>query len=210
MDWFKANKLTLNLDKTVCVLFNNQTKSHKITLEIGTHRLPSSELIKFLGVWIDNKLNWNKHINTLVAKLKQNLQLLRMSNKFLTKPTKKLIYYAHMYSHITYGIQIWGNMINRKSLQRIQKIMNTGFTLITGLTPSIENFKKERMPRLSDLILLENNKVGYQMDKVLLPCNLHNLHWTDSRNRSLQKTHQYHIRNNHLPKLPKATKESKR
>ena len=26
MDWFKANKLTLNLDKTVCVLFNNKTK----------------------------------------------------------------------------------------------------------------------------------------------------------------------------------------
>ena len=26
MDWFKANKLTLNLDKTVCVLFDNQSK----------------------------------------------------------------------------------------------------------------------------------------------------------------------------------------
>ena len=74
MDWFRANKLTLNLDKTVCVLFDNQSKPQMVTLEIGTYKLQSSELVKFLGVWIDNKLNWNKHINTLIAKLKQNLQ----------------------------------------------------------------------------------------------------------------------------------------
>ena len=74
MDWFKANKLTLNLEKTVCVLFDNQAKPQKVTLEIGNYLLQSNELVKFLGVWIDNKLNWNKHINTLTAKLKQNLQ----------------------------------------------------------------------------------------------------------------------------------------
>ena len=70
MDWFKANKLTLNLDKTVCVLFDNQSKPQRVTLEIGTYLLQSSELVKFLGVWIDNKLNLNKHINSLIAKLK--------------------------------------------------------------------------------------------------------------------------------------------
>ena len=175
-----------------------------MTLEIGNYLLQSSELVKFLGVWIDNKLNWNKHINTLTAKLKQNLQLLRMSNKFLTKTTKKLIYYAHMYSHITYGILLWGNMINQNSIKKIQKIMNLGFTLITGLNPSPGNFKKERMLRLNDLIHLENNKLGYQLEKALLPCNLHDLLWTDSRNKTLQKTHQYNTRAKHLPKLPKA------
>ena len=57
MDWFRANKLTLNLDKTVCVLFDNQSKPQRVTSEIGTYLLQSSELVKFLGVWIDNKLN---------------------------------------------------------------------------------------------------------------------------------------------------------
>ena len=85
MDWFKANKLTLNLDKTVCLLFSNQSKFQEVTLEIRTYKLQSSDIVKFLGVWIDNKLNWNKHINTLIAKLKQNLQLLKMSNRFVTK-----------------------------------------------------------------------------------------------------------------------------
>ena len=112
MDWFKANKLTLNLDKTVCVLFNNKSKNKELTLDIGTYRLHSSETVKFLGVWIDNKMTWTKHISTLIVKLKQNMHLLKLSNKFLNKDTKKLIYYAHIFSHLTYGILIWGNMIN--------------------------------------------------------------------------------------------------
>ena len=89
MDWFKANELTLNLDKTVCVLFNNKTKIKEITLDIGTHKLHNSEIVKFLGVWIDDKMTWTKHVSTLMVKLKQNMHLLKLSNKFLTKNTKK-------------------------------------------------------------------------------------------------------------------------
>ena len=63
MDWFKANKLTLNLDKTVCVLFNSKSKIEEITLDIGTYKLNSSEAVKFLGVWIDNKMTWNNQQN---------------------------------------------------------------------------------------------------------------------------------------------------
>ena len=165
MDWFKANKLTLNLDRTVCVLFNSKSKTKELTLNIGTYKLQSSETVKFLGVWIDNKMTWNKHMSTLIVKLKENMQLLKLSNKFLNKDTKKLIYYAHIYSHITYGILIWGNMINQCTKNKIQKILNSCFKLITGLIPTSGNFKKEKMLRLQDLIQLENSKLGYQLEK---------------------------------------------
>ena len=48
MDWFKANKLTFNLDKTVCILFSNKYKTQEITLDIGTYKLQSSDIVKFL------------------------------------------------------------------------------------------------------------------------------------------------------------------
>ena len=127
MDCFKANKLTLNLDKTVCVLFNNKTKTKELTLDIATYKLHNSEIVKFLGVWIDDKMTWTKHMSTLMVKLKQNIHLLKLSNKFLTKETKKLIYYAHIYSQLTYGILIWGNMINQCTMNKIQK--NSKFLL---------------------------------------------------------------------------------
>ena len=169
MDWFKGNKLTLNLDKTVCVLFSNKTQNHEITIDIGSYKLLTSKTVKFLGVWIDNKMSWTKHMSTLIVKLKQNMHLLKLCNKFLNKNTKKLIYYAHIYSHLTYGILIWGNMINQYTKIKIQKILNSCFTLITGLPPTPENFKKEKMLRLQDLIQLENRKMGYQLEKNLLP-----------------------------------------
>ena len=142
-------------------------------------------------------------MSTLMVKLKQNMHLLKLSNKFLTKETKKLIYYAHIFSHFTYGILISGNMINQCTMNKTQKILNSCFNLITGLAPTPNNFKKEKMLRLQDLIQLENRKLGYQLDKNLLPLNLHKLLWTDSRNKTLQKTHQYNTRDKHLPNLPK-------
>ena len=57
IDWFRANKLTLNLGKTVMVLFGT------VTLSLDSHTLQCSDNVKFLGMWLDNKLNNGK--NTL-------------------------------------------------------------------------------------------------------------------------------------------------
>ena len=104
MDWFKANQLTLNLDKTVCLLFSPNNKTQEKTLELDNMQVKSEEYTKFLGLWIDKCLNWNKHVNTITIKLKQNTNMLRVGNKFLTKHTKKLIYHSHILSHLTNGL----------------------------------------------------------------------------------------------------------
>ena len=140
----------------------------------------STENVKLLGMWIDKDLNWNKHISTLHIKLKQNTQLLRNSRKF------KILYYAHIYSHITYGLVLWGNMVSPSTLNSLQKILNTCFSLITNKPSTMENYKQENILRVQQLLTLENNKIGYQMDKDLLPRNVSHLLWTDSRNKSLK------------------------
>ena len=58
MDWFKANKLTLNLDKTECLIFHPSGKAMKIELNLGEVKIHSVETVKFLGMWIDNQLTW--------------------------------------------------------------------------------------------------------------------------------------------------------
>ena len=62
--WLKTNKLSLNIQKTHTMTFTNthsiRTRHNKIHIdgtEIGTVNYTN-----FLGIVIDNKLNWSEHI----------------------------------------------------------------------------------------------------------------------------------------------------
>ena len=186
MDWFKANQLTMNLDKTEFVLFSkNKSQLEKIELDLDGIKLQNSTHVKFLGLWIDNKLTWRKHLGVLLMKLKQNTNLLKLGNKFLTKTTKKQVYYAHLYSHIVYGLVLWGNMLDQTSLNKIQACMNKCFTLITHKDPTKSNLKSENFLTLKNLIKLENSKFGYKLYQHLLPTKLQSMVATDSKNKEL-------------------------
>ena len=68
-DWFKANRLTLNLEKTVYMFFSNGKCKNKPSLEIDKITLEPVECTKFSGMWVDENLNWNTHINRLINKI---------------------------------------------------------------------------------------------------------------------------------------------
>ena len=64
--WFYANKLSLNVSKTSCILFSNhksQNVHHEIILENKPIKKVSTK--KFLGVELDSKLSWKDHIRLL-------------------------------------------------------------------------------------------------------------------------------------------------
>ena len=108
-------------------------------------------------------------------RLKQNINLLKVGNKFLNKASKKIYYYAHIYSHIIYGLVVWGNMTDISTKNKIQKCMDTCFNLITHQPPTIVNYTKEKMMRLDDLIKIENIKLGYKLEHSQLPITIQNM-----------------------------------
>jgi hypothetical protein len=61
--WFAANKLVLNLDKTSIMNFITNNSAHS-TLHIGYKEKYIEETVnrKFLGLQIDNHLDWKNHI----------------------------------------------------------------------------------------------------------------------------------------------------
>ena len=59
--WFRANKLTLNAEKTIYVIFSRKNElSEDIKLRLGGHIIPCRTETKFLGIWIDKNLDWKK------------------------------------------------------------------------------------------------------------------------------------------------------
>ena len=121
-----ANKLTLNLNKTVCMLFSPKKSKRKEKIEININGvdIPQISCTKFLGVWIDDKLTWQIHANKILQKIIRNQHLMRLSQNVLNTHTLKMLYYAQIFSHVNYGIGIWGNLANKQSIQKLQKIQN--------------------------------------------------------------------------------------
>jgi hypothetical protein len=68
--WFAANKLTLNLNKTNIIKFTTINLPW-CPLSIGYNDKYTEESVhtKFLGLHIDNHLNWKNHIDQLIPKL---------------------------------------------------------------------------------------------------------------------------------------------
>ena len=72
--WFKANKLSLNVDKTKYTFFHKLNRRDKIPLKLPNLNLNNSIIkresaIKFLGIIIDENLAWTNHISTIENKI---------------------------------------------------------------------------------------------------------------------------------------------
>ena len=57
--WLNANRLSLNIKKTRYMVFSRKKRTDKkIDIKINNHSISETKSSKFLGVYIDNCLNW--------------------------------------------------------------------------------------------------------------------------------------------------------
>ena len=162
----------------------SHNKTDRAPIRIGNIVLPEATEFKFLGTWIDNSLNWKHHLNQLLLKLNKNLHMLRMGKKFLSRDVLLTLYYAHIYSHLSYGIILWGNMASQRLLQKLQSIQNKCVSCILNKRAAIADFTRLRMLRIKDIIWLNNAKMGYKLKHSQLPSCVADLCASDSNNKS--------------------------
>ena len=118
------------------------------------------------------------------------------------KDTLKLIYHAHIQSHIVYGLNVWGGMVAKEVLNKLQKIQNYCLTMIQPRQHSIITAKKEKILTIKSLIRLEHLKLGYRMMNKTMPSKIISHLCTDQNKASLDKRHNYNTRNKNKPNLP--------
>ena len=108
--WLCANRLSLNVVKTEFLLFRSNLRKNenfKITLRLKNKALCETHYVKYLGIIIDNKLNWKSHINELTKTLSKAIGLLSKIRHFVTSSTLKHLYHSLFNSHLVYGCILW-------------------------------------------------------------------------------------------------------
>ena len=202
-DWFKANKLTLNIDKTVCMIFPpNKTTVSNIHIKILDQVIPTCTQTKFLGLWLDSNLSWDKHLSVICSKMKQNLGLMQKCKNYLDNRTLRTMYYTHIHSHLSYSILVWGSTLRESNLKKLQKIQNACIKTIKPSMKLTEGFRNLNIQTVHKLIDLELCKFFFKLINGLLPSKLTDCVLRDSRGQTLKKCHEYMTRHKNLPNLP--------
>ncbi len=108
-DWFKANKLSLNISKTNYMLFStNKINVEHYKIKLCDRDIEQTSSTKFLGIYIDSKLKWDVHINSVTQKISRSSYAINKIKDILPKHHLKLIYNSIVYPYLSYGIVIWG------------------------------------------------------------------------------------------------------
>ena len=99
-------------------------KTSKIEINIGENVIITSEpVIKALGVYIDNRLNFSEHIKQSSIKAARQLNALSRISKFLNLNAKKMIFRSFIMSNFTYCPLVWHfcGKINNSKIEKIQE-----------------------------------------------------------------------------------------
>ena len=107
--WLAANKLILNVAKTHSMLFSFKRNISELKIKINDTEIERKSVTKFLGVQIDDKLNWKAHITHICSKISKAIAILRKVRSIFPLNILKMIYMSLIYSHINYCILIWGS-----------------------------------------------------------------------------------------------------
>ena len=107
--WLQVNKLSLNIEKSHFMIFSGGRHVNPISLEINGIQLSQVNDVKFLGIMMDDKLTWKKHIEHISNKIAKSIGIMYRLKPFVNKETLLSLYYTLVYPYLTYCCIIWGN-----------------------------------------------------------------------------------------------------
>ena len=116
IQWLHANKISLNVTETEVIIFRRKKKQldFDLNLKICGKKLQASSYVKYLGIYLDEYLDWSPHINHLCHKLvKANAMLCKLRHCVI-KAIIKSIYYAIFLYHLSYVCTAWFQNLNPK------------------------------------------------------------------------------------------------
>jgi len=163
--WFNKNKLSLNVSKTKFIQFNSyNSTSSNIPIRMNNIDIESASVIKFLGVYLQNDLSWNIHINEKAKQVSKTIGCLSRLKNFFPKDTLLTIYRSLIEPHLTYSILAWGTA-PKKNLNRLCILQKRAIRIINKSKYNSHTdpiFKKFKCLKLNDLFSLHCCKLYHK------------------------------------------------
>ena len=195
-EWLNANRLTLNADKTFYMRFQRKSiKTDKLKVTIGQDTLKQTSQCKYLGLIIDNKLNWAAHIAHFKSKLSKCVGILIKARPCLSRKCLLDLYYSFAYPYLIYCVKLWGHAGDRllHAIFLVQKKIERIITFSAFLAhrPTAPIFLNLRFLPLNKIVSHRTSVFMFKLMNNMLPNAMNSL---IVRNNG---THNYNTKQNH-------------
>lgn len=130
VEWFGKWRFKLNASKCEAKIFTLRRPHPPPNITINDTIIewnPPDQSIKYLGIHLDQRLNWNLHVNSKLAQAYSRLSMLYslINRKSTLKPKYGILLYKSILRPLVmYACPIWGLSISKSKLNKIQIFQN--------------------------------------------------------------------------------------
>jgi hypothetical protein len=149
----------------------NRNSTNNISISIEGCKLNTVTHTKFLGVILDNELNWKHHISHISNKLSKSIGILKRARPFFNTKTLLQLYYSFLYPYLSYCSIIWGNAAH-STLWPIFRTQKHAIRIISNIRrrySTKESFNKLKLLRQPDIYKMAALTCIYKFKNGLLP-----------------------------------------
>ncbi len=200
-DWFNANKLSVNFKKTNSLLFQPKnyiaSDQNLYLVKYENDIIIPKRNVKFLGLILNENLDWKSNFQNLTHKLSKANYLLNTVKNYVPINNMRTLYNSLFVTHLNYGLQIWGPNLLKSHENVLFKLQKKSVRIVTKAqynSPTNDIFKELNILKFDDMINMEINKFMYKFKYSHLPKPLSAVF---TRN---QEVHNYNTRNANNPR----------
>ena len=171
------------------ITFSRKTSPPQHTLTLHDTEIPKSDDVKYLGVTVDSKLRWHKHISNITAKANSTLGFIRRNVLTTSEEIKSLAFKQLVRPVLEYASSAWDSLTQTQETS-LEAVQRRAARLVCGIRRS------DRTTSVTGLV----KRLGWdKLDE-------------RRRNRRLQLFHQLHFGETHTitRHIQKATYHSSR
>ena len=189
--WYEQNGMRRNTSKYQAIVMGKTQGKPQFHCE--NIAIPITEDLEMLGVTVDDKMKFEKHIAKICRKVSQQIAVLKRMKKILPFETRKCLYLAFIIPHFNYCSETW-HFCNKSAIAKLEKVNERALRFVfnekqrpyselldkIGL-PSLENqrlakivctvfnvINSEQAPKsIKDLIGFRHNKYNLRGSKIL-------------------------------------------
>ena len=172
--WLQNHLLTLNTNKSYIMCFSNSSAGeameylkiiihshscrklkHKISNQCDCEGLNRVSTIKYLGITIDNRLNWKPHVSNMAKKRRRLIILFKNLRQVLNIKHIIIIYKSLCECILTYCISAWGGAA-KSIIVTLERAQRTVLKVAMGLSfrhPTVLVYNKSKTLNVRQLFI---------------------------------------------------------